>query len=157
MDYQTFFLFDMTGAQPSVQLFPKVSFNETRQLVKEEQVTVGGLFHTYLPGFKGYEWTIPLAFVNSSQRAQINTWWNQQTELVFTINASVSALSPQSAVVRIANQMEPLGESPDARTDLFNGGLTLRLSRGTSIFNGYPFILDDPVLGVLDQTYNLLA
>ena len=162
MNYQNFFLYDTTGAQLPLQLRPTAKFTETQITPKVEQLAVGGKFHTYLPGANGYEWSVPLEFVNSATRAQINTWWAAQTELVFSTNITssnpsvVGSAAPMSCIVRIANMMEPLGQNPAPRLDLFFGGLILKGSRGTAPMNAMPFILDDPVLGKLDQPYNKL-
>lgn len=154
MRYLSFTLYDLSGAQAPLVLHPTWAFKESRLISKAEDATVGGRFNTYTAGGNGYEWTVPLEFVNSADRAQINTWWSAQQELIFTVNSYSDF--PSSCIVRIANILEPLGQVIQPRGDLFRGGLILRQTRNLGLIKATGFILDDPVLGKLDQTYNKL-
>ncbi len=154
MQYKTFTLYDLSGTYAPLVLNPTWGFKENRLISKTEGATIGGRLNTYTAGANGYEWVLPLEFVNSAFRAQVNIWWGLQQELVFSVNSYSDF--PSSCIVRIANQMEPLGQVIQPRDDLFRGGLILRETRQTGLVKATGFILDDPVLGLLDQTYNKL-
>ena len=146
MAYLTFHLRAAADSGAWLPLFPGAKFQEQQSLARTHAVTLGGGLATYAVGGAPYQWQVPLTQVDSATRAQLMAWWRGQSELVFTFNLSSS---PFTAPVVIANQLEPLGQSPAGRGDLFQGGLLLQETQGVGKLPGAPLVLGDSNLGLL--------
>lgn len=141
---QTFYLRDAINSSAYLQLRPSWSFENDETLIRVDAPTMAGGYTTFQQfGRSALQFNVGLEWVNSADRAQLNTWWADQRELIFTMNLSATAIgSAMTTICRIANQVEPLGMIEPARPDRFRGGVLLLESRGIGQLVGNPFILD---------------
>lgn len=141
-----------TSASP-VEVFPTWDFLTSRERIGSDLRTLEGNLHTYLWG-EVWNFSIPLNFINSSFANEIRTRWRDSNEVIFTENLSDS---PHSVRCKIVNDTIPLAQHERQNIEQFRGMLFLRESQGFGQNSGGPFILNDPVWGKLDQTYNVLV
>jgi len=151
MRFLTFHLTSSVGSATPVPIVPGAAFAERQVLGRADGVTLGGRLNSYVIGGTQRLWTVPLLLVTGEQRAEVTAWWRDRRELAFTFNMS---RNPQTCVTRIVNELEPFPSMAAGRNDLFNGVLMLRETQGHDPGFGLPFITDDPVLGLTDQSYN---
>ena len=149
----TFHLTSLIGSASPVEIHPVWDTGFRRVPVARAQArTLTGDLHTV--DFGAYlALDVPLSMVTSAFRAELNRWWEDQREIVWTENLSSD---PKSITVRIENDTAPIGGVERPRFDLFKGILFLKETRGTvDPYSGGVFITDDAVWGVTDQTYNV--
>ena len=151
MRFATFHLTSCVGSSSPVGMVPGADLSDTQSAGRSDGVTLGGRLVTYLVGGRTRQWTVPLFFVSSGTKAELTAWWRDQRPLAFTVNMSSN---PQTCLARIVNAQEPFPSNAAGRPDLFNGGLILREIQGSDPGSGMPFITDDPLLGLTDQTIN---
>lgn len=151
-EYKTFHLWNSKNGN-NIQIYPTYDFIAQNYNKNFHNRTIGGQLNTYSQENKGIRFTVPLTFVNSSDKSFINNLWYNQIESVFTLNLSSS---PQSIVCRIINNTEPLPVRSSFQYDHFSGNLYLRSTKASDITSGTPFVLGDPVYGILNQNYNVL-
>lgn len=146
---------DVRSSELYVQLHPTWDFVESQMPRTSHGATLGGRLYTSVDTTVAYRWSLPLTFVSSADRAQVMPWWRNQTELLLTLN--LSDTNRATSYVRIANQMEPLGQRSPFQIDRYSGILQLQETRGLGLLPGGLFILDDAYWGVLDEAYNVLG
>lgn len=154
MDYRSFHLTsDVTSM--FLEVHPTHDFLEEADRLAGHQATQGGRLHSWRSGSgESLRWTLPLEAVNSSDRTAINSAWRSGDLLGLTFSLSHDVA--QTVAVRIVNEQAPLPLRRPGRPDLFAGNLFLRQADPTGKVAGGPFILDDAVWGLLDQSYNVL-
>ena len=108
--------------------------------------------HYLYPWHRIHRFHVPLSFVESATANRINGWWRANTVLAFTLEASAW---PSTHLCRAVNAESPLQTQREPYAELRAGTLVLEsLLPGDAVAR--PFILDDPVMGHLDQPYNAL-
>jgi len=76
-----------------------------KTLDKYDLRTKGGTLYTYItPAGTHTKWNIPMTFVNSSKRSQINSWFETGTDLRFIEDDS---FANSYYTVRITGRVEP--------------------------------------------------
>ena len=135
----------------SIALKVSYGFIERDQIRKNYTRALGGTLRAY-EWAKHKQFSVPLTYLNSSDTSRINQWWRDNNTLDFTLNSS---LDQNTVICRMVNQELPIGQIHKSYTDQFFGSMQLEAIDASS-FVGKPFILDDAVLGLLDQSYNPL-
>lgn len=151
-EYKTFHLWNAESGT-NIELYPQYDFVQRNYNNNKHQRTIGGFLNTYRYNKKGVAFDLSLTFVNSSDKSFIHDIWYNQTLACFTLNLSSS---PQSVLCNIVNTTLPLNMYSPFQLDKWHGNLFLKSTDGNDIVDGAPFILDDPVYGLLDQSYNVL-
>jgi hypothetical protein len=154
MDFQTFFIGPADGTFALGAIVPADGFAVTLgQRNSDGEALTGRLY--------GYRWpapllgyTVPLTAVDSATRANLTGWWRDQRELLFFATGSGPG---QLAYVRLVNVEEPLGQPVPGVPGRYRGVLMLRETRGQGALAISPFVLDDPVYGLLDQAADMLT
>ena len=138
-----------------INIYPTPDFAEDLELKQSYKRSISGQLNTYkVASMKQYRYSVPLTFVSSADHVLTTDWWKNQRELIFSYG---SGSTYNSIYVRIINNTQPLNIRNDQQFDKYRGMLRLASSRGGDKFSGSPFILDDPIFGLLDQTYNYLS
>ncbi len=115
-----------------IVVHPEYSFRDQSALIKEESRTLGGNLHTYVWD-KFFAWNVPLQFISNSHMDLINWWWQNQFNLLFTLDTSDAETS---YIVRITNDRQPINtiHSP-YRDELWRGTLQLEsITNGSLVF-----------------------
>lgn len=140
----------------NIELNPTQGFNENLNLEQNFSRSFNGTLHNYkIVGAKQYVYNLPLTFVNSEKNNFINTNWEDDSVLKF-IHYDTTSLTGFNLDVRISNRTSPLPLT-EITSDAHSGVLQLISANGGDKTAGTLFILDDPVFGILDGTYNLLG
>lgn len=140
-----------SGYNP-ITLSPEWSFSENEIARRATNRSQGGVQRVWDWGtHKGF--TVPITWVSSADKFRINNWWRDSEVLAFTLSSS---LDDNTSLCRIANGQQPLGLLHRPYTDFFRGTLQLEAIDASS-YQAQPFVLDDAVMGLLDQSYNALA
>ena len=101
----------------SIQLEPEYGFENRHSKIQSTLRTQDGGLKQYKFGeFPAF--SVPVKFVNSSDRYQIHEWWNDNTDLVFEWHGS-------DYNVRITNRREPLNKNTKPYNSLFEGKIEL--------------------------------
>ena len=153
----SFRFFSLTSVESTfkITLNPKEQFAEDLEVRQNFNRAVSGKLHTYkIANSKQFKYTVPLSFVSSEDKLQINSWWSAQSELIFQI--SDSDTSGEHISVRIININNPFAKRSNQQFTKFEGFLRLASTSGGDKNEGFPFILDDAIYGLLDQDYNPL-
>jgi len=146
------FLSGMSEVNCPMAIFPDWSFRDDRKLNLTHHRTQGGRMFSYLwGGFHAYR--LPLSFVSSADHARILQWWETQDRIAFTLDSSATA---STVFCRITNPTNPLGQHPPPYRTHFQGTLYLE-SLDHSNPAERPFVLDDNLLGLLDNPITALA
>ena len=102
-----------------VDLYPEWDVkNESRKIEDKHRVRSGGSY-TYKWGDYFRE-KFSLTDVNSSDACIINSWWNTNTDLLFTTDSGTTVNS-----VHIENKKTPLGQYMEPYDSLFKGTIEL--------------------------------
>lgn len=133
-------------------LHPDWSFSDRETMIVSRHRTQGGKLFSY-KWSQVFRYQIPLRFVDSAGKYLLNTWWSDQETLAFTLDTSETPSTVQCVIV---NDSVPVNKSERPYIDQFSGLLQLEAIED-SIKSGRPFILDDAVFGLLDQSYNSLV
>ena len=152
MDFDNIKLTDIDSVGTSVQLYPTFGFTEERLVRHNQARAITGKQFTYrTTDARGFAYTVPLTFVNSSDRNQIHDWWDKKTSLRATLSSSDS--TPQSVDVKISNRRIPLGIKSSAQFNLWDGILRLQSYKSDpeKPATAFVFILDNSSLGLLDN------
>ncbi len=114
-----------------ITLHPDWSFAERSEVIKSQNRTLGGKLHTYTWD-KYFSWNVPLQFISTSHADLINWWWENQFNLLFTLDTSDSE---SMFTCRITNKTQPIGNRMRPYTDLWRGNITLEsLDKGSPVF-----------------------
>jgi len=153
-DFKNFRLASTDSTQ-SIDIYPTPDFAEELDLQQKYQRSIAGQLNTYkISSAKQYKYSVPLTFVGSGERDILTSWWKNQNELIFSYG---SGSIYNSIHTRIINNTKPLNIRNEQQIDKYYGILRLANSRSSGKLNGSLFILDDPVMGLLDQSYNYLG
>lgn len=113
--------------------------------------TLHGEHYAY-PWYRIHRFRVPLSFVESAAAARINGWWQAGTVLALTLDTSAW---PSTHLCRAVNAESPLHAQREPYAALRAGELLLEaLVPGDAV--PQPFILDDLLMGRLDQPYNAI-
>lgn len=146
-----FLLAALDDAVDSIRLDPGWGFTEQQVQRRSQHRTQNGDLYTY-PWIRYLRFTVPLDFVNSAESSRINQWWQADALLTFTLDTSASV---STVLCRAVNGASPLNSRTAPYPDRYRGSLVLEgVSAGGK--TPRPFILDDGVLGLLDQPYNAI-
>ena len=88
-----------------------------------------------------------LTYVTSAMRYTIGTWWENNHEIVYTVNMSDN---PQTVACRITNDAHPFPFRMQGEYTSYRGALYLRDVNGTGPTSGTLLIADDPSYGFAD-------
>jgi len=140
----------------SIELNPSQGFFEDLNLEQNFSRSFDGTLHNYkIVDAKQYVYNLPLTFVNSEKNNFINTNWEDDSVLKF-IHYDPTSFTGFNLDVRISNRTTPL-PTTEITSDDHSGALQLISANGGNKTEGLLFILDGPVFGILDETYNLLG
>ena len=120
---------------------------ETRVRTARHRARAGALYGYRWGAHAG--WRLPLGFVPAAERALLHAWWRTQERLLFTLDEGAGA---RHAVCRIAGDDAPLPARIPALPGHWAGVLELA-AVDDRLRLGLPFLLDDPLQGLLDQTH----
>ncbi len=110
-------------------IFPTYEFAERDKAIRATTRTVGGFQRTFdWSDFRAY--TIPLIFINSADKFQINQWWRNGDTIQFTLNTSESL---STIDCRITNNQLPIGQLHNGRFDLYQGAIQLEAIEANSL------------------------
>lgn len=143
-----------SGYNP-ITLEPEYDYAELETAVRSRHRTVGHVLREYDWGtYLRFE--VPLRYLTSADAARMAGWWRAGDDVFFTRSSSEF---PSSVKCRIVNDQHPFPrrERPySGGQALFQGGLVLEATDAGS-YVCQPLVLDDDVMGLLDQTYNALG
>ena len=146
------FTLDSEQGSAAITLHPEWSFQQRQTVIRNQHRSQGGALQTY--DWSNYlAFTVPLQFVSSADATQINSWWQVNDSVFFTMNTEQGNTT---ALCKIVNTQLPLNQFHQPDQTLWRGTLFLEAidNRGYIL---QPFTLDDDVLGLLDQDYNGLS
>ena len=110
-------------------IFPTYDFVERDKANRAYTRTLGGFQRTFdWSDFRAY--TVPLIFINSADKFQINQWWRNGNTIQFTLNTSVSL---STINCRMVNRQMPIGQLHTGRFDLFQGAIQLEAIEANSL------------------------
>lgn len=89
-DRYTFWIKTATGSDTPLRLYPNWGYSERTVKTRQFKNSQGGQLNTYTLVGSYEEYSLPLNIVNGSDSTVINSWWETQTQLHFTINTSVT-------------------------------------------------------------------
>lgn len=89
-DRYTFWIKTAIGSDTPIRLYPNWEYSERTVKTRQFKRSQGGQLNTYTLVGSHEEYSLPLSIVNSSESTVINSWWETQTQLHFTINDSVT-------------------------------------------------------------------
>ena len=150
------FLFDSvadSGTNP-ITLQPEWSFQQNQTAIRTQHRSQGGELQVW--DWSNYlAFSVPLQFVDSADATRINSWWQAGDPVALTLNSSEAN---STVIARIVNQQLPLNQFHRPNQNLWQGTLFLEALNGGDVgFQDSPFVLDDDVMGLLDQSYNSLV
>ena len=144
-------VFPLTGSLQWVRLWLEAETEEDHVRLHATQVTLGGKSYDY--GWGAYQvLRLGLHHVNSQDQALLNQWWQQGRPLGITLDTSAW---PSTVTGLLTNKEVPIGALQPPYSNVYQGTLQLEADADRPRL-GRPFVLDDVVLGLLDQTYNAL-
>ena len=146
-----FFLTSMSDSSNPIPIYPEWGFKGGREQIQSSHRTQAGRLFTYQWG-SYFKYSVPLRFVSSSDQSRIGAWWQNQHQIAFTLDSS---LTESTFLCRITNDDEPFPTLMAPYRDLVQGELQLE-SLNHEGPTARPFVLDDDVFGLLDQPYNAL-
>lgn len=111
--------FHLHSATNSIQLYPEYSYRDEAEKIETVHRSRSGKEYRYKFGDFG-RWRIPLSFLTSSDAAQINEWWNTNTDLTYTEDGGTTTYG-----VRLVNDKKPIGGFVEPYDDLWTGTLEL--------------------------------
>ncbi len=147
-----FFIMSVSDSSALWQVRPGWGYRETRQLIKSESRTrrAGHFVYAWGTHFRA---SLPLTFVESALRHALHGWWRDQANLAWVRDGDSG---PETAVVRIGGERQPMGRRETAQRDFHSGTIELEgLGRTGDRIQGAPLILDHSRFGTLD-TFNAL-
>ena len=110
-----------------ITIHPTWDFRERQELQRFNNKTLGAIQHTY-SWDKHFAWSVPLQFLSTSHANLINWWWQNQLNLLFTLNTSDSE---SMFVTRIVNDQQPINRRIRPHDNLWSGMISLEsLIRG---------------------------
>jgi len=112
-----FMLFPSSGNH--VDLYPDWDMTDETTKVEDKHRTRSGALYTYKWG-EFFRKKFGLTDVTSSDAALINSWWNTNTDLLFTQDSGTTVSS-----VHIMNKKTPLGGFMEPYDDLYKGKIEL--------------------------------
>ena len=146
-----FVLTSMSDVGCPFAVYPEWSFRDQESLIQSRHRTQDGSAYHYLWG-KYEKFQLPLRYVNSMGQALINQWWRDGHEVAFTLNSSETV---STVLCRFVNDTKPINRFVQPYQTLFEGMVRLE-AIDDAPRTGRPFILDEDVFGLLDQSYNAL-
>jgi hypothetical protein len=103
----------------SVSLDPEYDFKDSGKKIEKIQRARDGSEYRYKWGdYNAFKFS--LMYVNSSDKYQLNLWWNQNTNLTFTQSGSGVEYA-----VRITNKSKPIDGVIEPYLDQFEGKIEL--------------------------------
>lgn len=162
MFFKQFYLGEATSRE-TVEIHPTFDYSESVESRRFTHTTETGRLNQYKFDGGQFRFSIPFNLTDSSDANLIRDYWRNQTTISFT---SVGSGHTQYVNCRIINNNDPFRNYSQAQFDRFDGLITL-LSVGDQLTNRgiqksevssiAPFILDDAVQGVLDNTTYVLG
>ena len=152
MIYDTFHYLSTVDSQ-FIELHPTYNYAIEEPNQVRHGRTLGGQLNSYRFDTGNVRLTLPLTFVSSSDKSKIMTDWRDRNDVVITLNLSSS---PVSVITKITNTSEPFGVRSRFSDNEFDGNLFMSSVDSRGLTTGAPFIVGDPVFGLLDQSYNVL-
>ena len=149
---RNYFIVSISDSSALWQVRPGWSYRETRRLLKSESRSqrAGHFVYTWGSHFRA---SLPLTFVESALRETLHGWWRNQADLAWVRDRDSG---PETAVVRIGGERQPLRRRQRAQPDFHSGTVELAgLGRTGDRIRGAPLILDHDRFGTLD-TFNVL-
>jgi len=162
MFFKQFFLGDVSSPQ-TLEINPTFDYSESVESRRFTQTTETGGVNQYKFDGGQFRFSLPFNLTDSSDVNLIRDYWRNQTTISFTTIASGYT---QYVNCRIVNNNDPFLNYSQMQFDRFDGLITL-LSIGDQLTNRgvqksdvmslSPFILDDPIKGILDNTIYVLG
>ena len=112
---------DVLTTVDELALQPEWTFRERAQLIRTQHRTRTGELHDFV-WEKYFAYSVPLQFLSDSHAPLLNWWWENQFNLLFTLDTSDSE---SLYVVRIVNGSQPIDRRMRPYADRWRG--TLRL------------------------------
>ncbi len=140
-----------SGYNP-VTLAPEYGYQEREAQERADHRTLAGVRHEYLWHTRA-AFSVPLRYVTSADASRLNGWWRGRDTVAFTPAGSEF---PTTWYCKIGNGEVPFGRLIAPYRDLYEGALLLEATDAGGP-HPQPFVLDDAVMGLLDQTYNGLG
>ena len=162
--FKKFFIGDVSS--PTVlQIHPTFEYSEQVETRRENyESETGRVRQAKLEGGK-FRFSVPFSLTNSSDANQIRGYWRNADTVCFTTVFSNSLA--EYVYCRIINTDDPFDSYTENRFVNFDGVLTLisvndqntdrGIQKSVGIYGLAPFILDDTVQGILDNTTYLLG
>ena len=140
MSEATLHLSTRTGSTGFFEVLFTYGSTEHEEAKRQEYRTLGGQLHTYA-WRERWAATFHMMRVNSADRFQLTTWWEERTPLIATLALSDS---PQQVLCRLVGEREPLQAREDPEATLYRGAIFLVETdgRGKENVDGVPFITD---------------
>lgn len=160
--FKLFYIGEPTSRQ-TLQIHPTFDYFESVESRRFTQATETGKIKQHKLEGGQFRFSLPFNLTNSSDTNQLRDYWRNKTTISFS---SVYSENLQYVNCRIINNNDPFQGYAQAQYDDFDGVLTLlsvedqNTARGIqkSVVTSFgPFILDNPVQGILDNTTYLLA
>ena len=95
---------DVLFQTDKITLHPEYSFVSKERVNKALNRTLGGNLHSYVWG-KYFAYDVPLRFLSTSHTDLINWWWENQFNLLFTLDTSDTE---SNFICRIVNETQPI-------------------------------------------------
>lgn len=100
-----------------VNLEPEYGFEDNTEKIQSTMRTqAGGLIQYKFSQFPKFK--IPVKYINATDKTQLNTWWANNTDLVFTFASS-------DFNVRITNKNTPIDRFTKPYVTLYEGTIEL--------------------------------
>lgn len=102
-----------------VTLYPAYDYSDRSEKVESRHVTRSGREFVYKWGDR-VQIRFGVSFINSSDRAIVNSWWNTNTDLLFMEEGATQVNS-----VRLVNDSQPIDSFVRPYSSLFRGTIEL--------------------------------
>jgi len=133
-------------------VYPLPDYDERVTPYRQDGTTYGGELARAQVGCGSRSVGFSLRLVDSGTANLINGWWQTRSPLLLAWNV---VNSPVMWPCRIANLTLPLNRQEDpGQPSLYRGMLQLLPTYMIEPLQGTPFIYDDPIYGLYEQTYN---
>lgn len=142
-------LAELTLPSTAAVLQPDWPLEVQPALERSQQRTLTG--HLFTAVWATYPRAVlALSFIPEATRQLLHDWWRNQYSVALTLDSSNFA---STTIMRITDLEQPLGQHTAPLADRWSGAIHLAgLSNAAP--GPEPFVLDDSVLGMLDQSYN---
>lgn len=120
----SFHLKILTSSDTPIQLYPTWDYYEKSIINRDFYRGQEGQLNIFEKVGTGNEYFLPFNFVSSSDANNINTWWQNQSNLDFVINSGDATVSSQT--VKIVNNLIPFGQHIGGSFNNFIGSIILK-------------------------------